>query len=151
MKKTIELTPKSTKWIFIFNGIVNTFVGINTLLLGDGLNHWIFLALAILLIVAGPLFFIYGIILFNPYGKIAPRVHIDEKVILIKSDLHKRAHSIHWNTIKEITYKSFELDFLLVDNKSEKITLPTSATISINIKKAIREFAGAKQINIIGG
>ena len=151
MKKTIELTPKSTKWIYIFNGIANTFVGINTLLLGDVLNHWIFLTIALSLVIVGPTSFIYAIILFNPYGKIAPSVQIDEKVILIKSDLHKRAQSIQWESIKEITYKSFELDFLLLDNKSEKITLPTSAAISIDIKKTIREFAGAKQINIIGG
>ena len=86
MKKTIELTPRSSKWIFVIIGIGNTFGGINPLLLGDALNHWIFSTLAIVLVVGGILSFIYGIILFNPQSNFAPCVHIDEKVILIKSD-----------------------------------------------------------------
>ena len=150
MKRTIELTPKSTKWIFIFNGTVNTAIGTNLLIHTDSWTHWSSI-LAFILIIAGPILTIYGIILFNPKIKVVPKVQVDDKGILIKEDIYKRQIDIDWLNVKEITYKSFELNFLLKNNKIETINLPTTAEKSIEIKKTIRKIADKRQIVIIGG
>ncbi len=78
MKKTIELTPKFTKWAFVFNGIVNTAIGLNFILQAETWLHWSII-LGIILVLAGPIFIIYAIILFNPQNKITPKVQLDEK------------------------------------------------------------------------
>lgn len=150
MKKTIELTSKFTKWAFVFNGTVNTAIGLNLILQADTWLHWTII-LGIVLVLAGPIFIVYAIILFNPNNKITPKVQLDEKGIYIKQDLHKRALKIDWSNIKEIGYKTFELDFLLNNHNTETVPLQTTAEISIEIKKAIRKLADGKQINIIGG
>lgn len=150
MKKTIELTPKFTKWGFVINGTVNTAIGLNLVLQADTWLHWVTIG-GIFLVLAGPILVIYAIILFNPNNKITPKVQLDEKGIYIKQDLHKRALKIDWSNIKEIAYKTFELDFLLNNHNTETVSLQTTAEISIEIKKAIRKLADGKQINIIGG
>jgi len=76
---------------------------------------------------------------------------VDENGILIKEDIHKGQRRIDWGNVKEITYKSFELNFLLNDNNIEKVSLHTNGDISIEIKKTIRQFADDRQIRIIGG
>jgi hypothetical protein len=150
MKRTIELTPKYTKWIFIFNGIVNTAIGINMILQSNTWMHWTSIV-NILLIIGGPVLFVYGIILFGPFKKLTPKVQVDDQGLFIKKDIHKKEINIDWANVKEITYKSFELDFLLNDNNIETVNLPTTAAISIEIKNTVRKFSDEKQIKIIGG
>ena len=150
MKKTIELTPKFTKWGFIFNGIFNTAIGINLLFQSDSWFHWTSI-LAIFLVIAGPMVLIYGIILFNPFNKFAPKVQIDDQGLLIKNDIHKKLIKIDWEDIQEITYKTFELDFLLNNNNMVTVNLPTTANKSVEIKRTIRNFTEMKNIKIIGG
>ena len=150
MKRTIELTPKFTKWAFLFNGIVNTAIGINLIIQSDSWIHWTSI-LSILLIVGGPMLLVYGVILFNPFNKLAPKVQVDDQGLLIKSDIQKKESKIDWINIQEITYKTFELDFLLNNNKIVTINLPTTAEKSVEIKKTIRNFSEQKNIKIIGG
>ena len=150
MAKTIELTPKATKWIFIVNGTINLALGISQILQADSMGTW-GSVLGTILVLAGPLMIIYGVILFNPVNKLTPKVHVDENGILIKEDIHKGQRRIDWGNVKEITYKSFELNFLLNDNNIEKVSLHTNGDISIEIKKTIRQFADDRQIRIIGG
>ena len=150
MKRTIELTIKFTKWAFLFNGIVNTAIGINLIIQSDSWIHWTSI-LSILLIVGGPMLLVYGVILFNPFNKLAPKVQVDDQGLLIKSDIQKKESKIDWINIQEITYKTFELDFLLNNNKIVTINLPTTAEKSVEIKKTIRNFSEQKNIKIIGG
>ena len=149
-KTTIELTPKTTKWIFLFNGIVNSGVGLRLLLTADSWTSWTSI-LGLLLIIAGLLLFIYGIILFNRTNKLTPKVQIDDTGITIKEDLHKKQRQIDWRSVKEISYKPFELNFHLTDNNIETVNLSTSGEISLDIKKTIRHFADERQIKIVGG
>lgn len=150
MYRTIELTPKSTKWIYLFNGLVNTAIGINILVQSESWIHWSSI-LSILLVIAGPLLFVYGIILFYPSNKLTPTIQIDKQGLNINRDIFKKAVQIDWTNIKEITFKSFELDFKLDDNNIESVNLPTTAEKSIEIKKIISDFCDKKQIKIIGG
>jgi len=150
MKRTIELTPKSTKWIFLFNGAVNTAIGINVILQVNSWIHWTSI-LGIILIVGGPILFFYGLILFNASNKLNPRIEVNEQGLKINRDIFKKVISIDWTDIKEITYKSFELDFKLDNDRIEIVNLPTTTDKSIEIKKTIREFCDRKKITIIGG
>lgn len=150
MKKTIELTPKSTRWIFIFNGAVNTAIGLRVMLEMDSWVHWTSI-LGIILIVGGPILFIYGIILFNPSNKLSPTISVNEQGLIINRDIFKKVISINWTEIKEITYKSFELDFKLNDDSIKTFNLPTTADKSIELKKTIREICDNKKIRIVGG
>jgi hypothetical protein len=150
MKKTIELTPKSTKWFFVYNGVVNTAIGINSLLLNNSWIHWTSI-LGIILIVSGPILFIYGLILFRPSNTIIPRITINERGLIIKGDIFKKVISIDWTDVKEITYRSFALDLKLSDKSIKTLDLPTTADKSIEIKKSIREICDNKNITIEGG
>ena len=150
MKKTIELTSKWTKWMFIINGTINSAIGTNQLLLSDSMPNWGAI-LGIILVLAGPLMIIYGVILFYPTNKLTPKVQIDETGIMITEGIHKKQIKIDWTNVKEITYKAFELNFLLNDSNTEIVNLQTNAETSIEIKKTLRHFADDRQIEIIGG
>jgi hypothetical protein len=150
MTKTIELTPKTTKWIFIFNGIINSGLGLRQLYTADSWTSWGSI-LGLLLIIAGPLLLIYGLILFNRTNKLTPKVQVDDNGIIIKEDIHKGQRTIEWKNVREISYKPFELNFLLTDNNIETVNLSTSGEISLDVKKTIRQFADDRQIKIVGG
>ncbi|CAN5357859.1 hypothetical protein BH09BAC3_BH09BAC3_09690 [soil metagenome] len=156
MKKTILLTQNSngltttvSKWLFIMLGLFSVITGVRDLT-GVTLTNW-GLGIGISLLLSGFLMLTLGLILFNPTNKFAPKVVIDENEIKIREDIHKRTKSIIWTDIKEITFKSFALDFLLSDNRNELIILRTNGETSVEIKKAVREIANKKSINIIGG
>jgi hypothetical protein len=70
---------------------------------------------------------------------------------VIKEDIFKKTISIDWSDIMEITYKTFELNFLLNGNNLVTVILPTSTNISIEIKQTIRNISEQKGIKIIGG
>lgn len=150
MINTIELTPKSTKWIFVFNGIINSALGLRQLYTADSWTSWASI-LGLLLIIAGPLLLIYGLILFSRTNKLTPKVQVDNNGIIIKEDLHKGQRQIDWKNIKEITYQPFELNFHLTDNNTETVNLATNGDISIDVKRLIRQFADDRQIKIVGG
>lgn len=149
MKTTIEFAPSFTKWAFIFNGIVNTIIGINLLMQSDLWIHWTTI-LGILLIIAGPLFLIYGIILISPFNR-APKMQIDDRGLLIMNENYKKGLNIDWTNIKEITYRTFALDFVLDDSKIVTVDLPTTAKKTNEIKQTIRTYSEPKNIKIIGG
>jgi hypothetical protein len=150
MTKTIELTPKSTKWIFVVNGVINSGLGIRQILAADSWTNWGSI-LGLLLIVVGPLMVMYGLILFVPESRLTPKIKVDENGIFIKEDIHKVKRLIDWKNIKEITYRPYELNFHLADNNTETVNLATNREISIKVKRTIREFADGRQIKIVGG
>lgn len=148
MKKIIELTPKWTKWVFIINGAINSAIGINQLLQSDSISNWGSI-LGVILLIGGLLMIIYGVILFYPTNKLTPKVQLDESGILITEGIHKKQRKIDWANIKEITYKSFELNFLLNDRSIEIVNLQTNGETSIEIKRTLRQFANDRQIEIV--
>lgn len=150
MQSTIELTPKSTRWIFLFNGAVNSVIGLRIILQMDSWLHWTSI-LAFILIIGGPILFVYGIILFNPSNRLSPRIQVNDEGLKINRDIFKKVLRINWANIQEIRFKSFELDFNLDNNNVETVNLPTTAEKSIEIKKTIREFCENKDIKIVGG
>ena len=156
MKKTISLTENQSglplavrKWGSTIFGLFNLTIGVRYLsenpltILGIGLGSS--------LIVCGLIMFIIGLILFNPTSKLAPKFEIDDQEINIKEAIHKRTKSIKWTNIKEITFKSFALEFSLTEDKMELVILKVDGATSLEIKKALREFAEKKSITVTGG
>jgi hypothetical protein len=153
MKKTILLTQNGlsgtvSKWLFVILGLSNSINGVKNLT-ETPLTNW-GLGLGILLLASGLLMATLGLILFNPTNMFAPKFIIDDNEIQIREDVHVKTKTINWNDVKEITYKSFALDFLLSDNSIKLIILRTNGETSVEIKKSIREIADKKSINIIG-
>lgn len=156
MKKTIFLTQNPnglsttvSKWLFLMLGLFNSMNGIDRLT-SLPLTNWT-LFLGIFLLLSGLLMFILGLILFSSTNKFTPRVVIDEDQITIRKDVFNRTKLIKWNDLKLIEFKSFALDFLYNDNKTQLIILPTTGETVIEIKKSIRELADKKLIAIKGG
>ncbi|HEY9046311.1 MAG TPA: hypothetical protein VIN08_10465 [Ohtaekwangia sp.] len=152
MKKTILLTQNGlrrtvSKWLFIILGLSNSINGVRNLT-ETPLTNW---GLGILLLTSGLLIATLGLILFNPTNMFAPKFVIDDNEIQIREDVHVKTKAINWKDIKEITYKSFALDFLLNDNSNKLIILRTTGETSVEIKKSIREIADKKSISITGG
>lgn len=156
MKKTIFLTQNPnglsttvSKWLFLMLGLFNSMNGIDRLT-SLPLTNWT-LFLGIFLLLSGLLMFILGLILFSSTNKFTPRVVIDEDQITIRKDVFNRTKLIKWSDLKLIEFKSFALDFLYNDNKTQLIILPTTGETVIEIKKSIRELADKKLIAIKGG
>lgn len=132
MKKTILLTQNGlgltiSKWLFVVLGLSNSITGVRSLT-ETPLTSW-GLGLGILFLTSGILIATLGLILFNPANMFAPKVVIDENQILVREDVHAKTKSINWKDIKEITYKSFALDFLLQDNSNRSVILRTNAEL----------------------
>ena len=156
MKKTIFLTQNPnglsttvSKWLFIMLGLFNSVNGIERLT-SSPLTTWT-LFLGVFLLLSGLLMFILGLILFSPTNKFTPRVVIDENEITIREDVFNRTKLIKWSDLKLIEFKSFAIDFLFNDNKTELIILPTTGETVIEIKKTLRELADKKLITVKGG
>lgn len=150
MKKTIELTPKSTKWIYIINGIIHTAIGIRQLTVAEQFLSWAGI-IGVLLVVAGPVSLFIGLIVFKKNNRLCPKIEIDESGLMIREDIHRSERRIDWKNIKEVIFKPLALDFNMVDDTVEKISLITNSDISIEVKKAIREFATLKQVTVVSG
>ena len=156
MKKTISLLENQglplavRKWGTTIFGLFNLTIGIRYL--GEyQLTNLVIGLGSSLLIVSGLIMFIIGLILFNPTSKLAPKFEIDDIEINIKEAIHKRTKSIKWTNIKEITFKSFALEFSLTGDKMELVILKVDGATALEIKKALREFAEKKSITVIGG
>ena len=150
MTKTIELTPKSTKWIYVMNGVILSGIGLRQLYSIDSWTHWTSI-LGLLLIICGPLFFIYGMILFSVTNRLTPKIRVDANGVLIKESIRTEQKIVDWKNVREIIYSPYELNFHFIDNHTETVNLRTSKAISVDVKKTIREFADGRQIKIVGG
>ena len=102
------------------------------------------------MIIIGLAYILYAQFAFSSKSKFAPRISIDENVILCKTSFFRKGYQIKWIDIKSIEFNPYQVDFVL-ENKTENLTYDTNADVSIDIKEALREVAEAKNIEIIGG
>ncbi|MGF1637831.1 MAG: hypothetical protein ACFCUU_12210 [Cyclobacteriaceae bacterium] len=149
MSRIIDLTPTSTKWMFIIFGIINTSIGVRQIFLAESYIDWGF-AFGLLLSICGSLMLIYGLILSSKSNSLRPNVLVDEEGILIKEAMHRVPTKIKWVDIKEITFRSYELNFRFYNEDIEIVNLPNIARISLEVKQAIRQFTSNKKISILG-
>lgn len=149
MSNTIFLTPKTTRWIILLNGIFNLLLGVRHLA-AHTTPVWN-LIFGIAWTLAGMLMTVYGIVLFHGAHKLIPKVHVDELGISIREDVHSEEKHIAWKEVKEINFKAFEIDFYLKGKVIKTVVLHTNAEISIAIKRTIRTFSEERNIPVKGG
>lgn len=153
MKKIILLAPqvmnrKLSIWLLPLLGLFSILNGIWGIIAFEITTRSIILN--IFLILTGLSVLMLAIIQFNPANSLAPKVVIDEESIEIREEMFKNSRLIDWHDIQTITFEPFVLTFLLKDNTLEQAVLNTDASISIQIKQAIREIAEKKSIPVIG-
>jgi hypothetical protein len=100
--------------------------------------------------IAGFLFIIYGQIAFSRKAKAAPKISINDDIIEYKTSLFKNARHIKWQDVHAIEFSSYRVDFKLA-NTTETLVYEANADVSIEIKESLREFAEAKNIEVVGG
>lgn len=154
MKQTFLLTkslthPFTSRWILLILALINLTSGIRNLLQAPVGNYDILLS--ILLIVSGIVLIIMVFTIYNPTSSISPKLIIDEKGITVKEQVSGEINTIAWNDIRQITYGSGELKFLLTDNRNETVGLVANADTIVSIKNVIRGIADEHSIEIIGG
>jgi len=154
MKKTIllglhdRLSLKSTKMLYIASGILFLVNGFFQFL---NPSHGIVGAIIGVLTISAALFYLF--LAFNGFSKnskYAPKLEIDKDAIRFKTKPFKLAEEILWKEIKSIDLQSYQLNFNLGDSQ-KKFSYTTTVEISRELKKAVREFAGDKNIEVLGG
>ena len=154
MQKTILLTryefrPWVTRIFYLLFGASQSIQGIDRL--SDNPLTTGKMLLGGFLLLTGVLLIFIGITLFTSMVRFSPKISVDENEIVVREDVFLKTRTIKWKDIKEISFKSFALDILLVNNTNEIITLRANAETSIEVKKLLREIAGRKLVSIKGG
>ncbi len=156
MKKTILLTQnpfgltrKASKWVFIFIGLALVFRGIGELVSSNSTGWSIIFGL--LPLIGGLWGMALGFILFDTTNRFTPKVVVDENILTIREGFFGRTKLMNWSDVQLIEFKSYALDFLFRDNKTQLYILPTTPKIFMEVKKSIRELADMKLINVKGG
>lgn len=154
MQRTIllthhELGPKISKFLFFMIGISQSVQGIRHLIdtpltTGDILFGGFLLLIGVILIFL-------GFTLFSHTASLSPKITVDEERIIAREKIFSRVKRIDWKDIKEITFKSYELDILQSSNHTQVIILRTTPDVSIEVKKLVREMADKKMITVNGG
>ncbi|MEO1054316.1 MAG: hypothetical protein AAFX87_27005, partial [Bacteroidota bacterium] len=88
--------------------------------------------------------------IFTKNPKYAQRMAFDDQGISYKSNVFKPIISIAWDKIKTIELRPYRINFTLVDRK-ESFSYTTPDSVSVEIKKTVREFADSRNITITGG
>lgn len=92
----------------------------------------------------------YAFIITSPKSKFAPKVAIDMNSIFLKNRLLGAAKTLLWADVKSITFKQFEIVFVLQKNE-HSFSYDASTESSIMIKEALREYSEKKGIEVYGG
>ncbi len=147
MGKIIMLHKKSKHHskLFIISGLLyGVFAGsklfANELVGFDLLLVIIYLFVAIYLLI-------YGLKLIR-----IPRIEVDEKSIWSKGDIFSKPNSFEWDSIRDMSFGSYEIEFEFNDTRKQKLRINTSIPeISITVKEAITEIAIEKTIKVNPG
>ncbi len=91
-----------------------------------------------------------AVLAFSESSKYAPRIKVDDNQLELKKSVFKAAEILKWQDIKKIEFGQYQLNLRLAD-KDFSFTYKRNRNISLDIKKAIREIAELKNIEIQGG
>lgn len=150
MNREIKLIPKSSKWIFIFNGTLFFIMGLRYLLFGNSgfeFNQ----AFGISFLVLSLLTFGFLLVAYSAFFGLEAKIQIDQSGLNIKESLSKRKSQYSWESIDQIHFQTYAVKLCLKNGDKKAFKLQTSADISKEIKLAIREMASDKDIEVISG
>ncbi len=155
MNKTILLSngtnyvsAKTNRFMWIIGAVVYIGIGISQIYRYEdekfGFIVWSYLILGGLYLLG------YSFLGLSEKSKYAPKVLLNEDYILIKKSFWKPAKQLNWNNISSIKYQSYQIDFR-GNKETYTFTYDTSSATSIEIKRAIRELAENKRMQVISG
>lgn len=139
---------KTNKIMWVFSGVL--YIGTGLIQFYRHQDEAISFFVWILLILGGLYLILYGFVGLSEKSKYAPKVLLNEDYIHIKKSFWKPAKQLKWNNVSAINYQSYQIDFRL-NKETYSFTYNTSSHTSIEIKRAIRELAENKGIEVIGG
>jgi hypothetical protein len=140
-----NFSAKANKYLFISTGILFLINGIYHLF--SNILDPIGLFLGILMLLGGIYYLIFGIFGFSKNSSLSMKVKVDEKMIELKNSFFKPSTKLDWKEIKTIEFGNYEIVFK--GNSFDKIfNYNSSADISIEIKKTLKEFAIKNNVEI---
>ncbi len=139
---------KANRRLAIFLGLIFCLNGFFNLIQNN--EDLLFQILGLLLLLSGVLYLFYSFYGFSQKSKFAPKVLLTNEFLQIRESFWKPAKQLNWNNISSINYLSYQIDFQL-NKESYSFIYNASSDTSIEIKRAIREFAENKGIEVIGG
>tara|TARA_R110002050_G_scaffold175846_1_gene308686 strand:- start:3121 stop:3579 length:459 start_codon:yes stop_codon:yes gene_type:complete len=102
------------------------------------------------LILVGLSSIITGTVGLSKKSRFSPKVLFNDEIISIREKLWNGTKKFNWNDITEIKLGSYRMT-IRTKNCSQTFNINSSAQISIEIKKAVREIGFRKNISVIGG
>lgn len=140
----IQIPDKVMMWLLLFLGSGYLFVGINSFLEGGQ-------PVSVTWNISFGLFIIaYGVTYFGFYLPWTPQMSINDDSIMIKPGLFSKTALIHWANVSELKLGIRRVSFK-VDGVYNDFKLSVSASVSKDVKKALKEAANAKSISVEGG
>ena len=92
----------------------------------------------------------YFALSFSRKSKFSPKVKVDSAVIELKKSFWKRSELIKWEDVNFIQLSSYQVGFYLTYG-TKIFSYKTNPKSSVQLKRTLREFAEAMQIQVIGG
>jgi hypothetical protein len=145
MPKTIALTSRFQKLLYIFMGVMSISVSIRSFYQSDFQITGLLLV-NIAFIITGMAFIIYSILLFW----FSPQIHVDNKMIIYKEGILKESQSIDGSNISRIDYNPYKIEFYLSDRTIKTLKIKSTAETTLAVKRLIREFAEMNHLDIRG-
>jgi hypothetical protein len=143
MVKTIALTSRFQKLLYIFMGIVFLFGSIRSVYQDDfQITGLLFIDIAF--ITTGIAAIIYGILLFW----FSPQIQVDNTKIIYKAGIFKQPQRIDWSNVIRIGYNPYKIEFYLSDRTIKTLKIRSTAETTLAAKRSVREFAEMNQIDI---
>lgn len=141
-------SPKFSIWAAVFLGILFLIIGAFVL---SGHYYLPFkLSFGIIELIAGVYAMVYAFMVFGSKSRYAPHVIIGDSFIEFKRNLFKPSKRLIWESIERINFSSYEITFVLGDS-DETFDYVANPDISIKVKRAIRDVANDKGIEVFGG
>lgn len=97
--------------------------------------------------IVGLLLMFFGISMHPRLGLI-PRVEVTNDVIRLKPGFWSKIVTLDWAFIKEIVFHSYYVEFVLKNGSIHPLDIPQIASVSQDIKKALREKNEEKHIEV---
>jgi len=147
MKKVIYLhkRKKHLDKVFIVIGLIFIANGISLFFYEE--HHLHRVIQIILFLLAGSYHVYYGASLMK-----IPRMEIDEQKIWLKNDVFMNPVEVAWESIEEISYGNYLIEFDLKDGEKEFVRIITRyPDASIEIKNYIADMAVKKNIQVNPG
>ncbi len=146
--REIEAYPvKVNKWISVFSGVLMTVVGLYYIFIHSLVFEPMGLIMGILFFVSGLGGLYYSVTTISAHSRYALRVKINDDFIEFKNSLFRPRVRIDWSEIKYIALKQYRVIFDLGGYR-EVFSYSSTPEVSRKIKKAIREMAVAKGVEV---